>query len=299
MRSMRLLSGFLVVTVAAFPAAASDSSAPEPSAAFQDVVGRASALYQRTEYENSLHVLAGNPKPGAEAHLLSGKNYFMLADYKRATEFFEKARALSPNNSDYELWLGRAWGRRAETGGWLTAPFNASKARQCFERAVALDPHNREAKNDLFSFDLNAPGFLGGGVEKAEAIARSIATERPPESEFEQAQIADRRGDHRGAEAHLRRAMELAPTEAGRVVDLARYVAKLGRLDESDRLFEQARKLAPRKPTVAFAEARVDIENHRNLEQARGLLEGYLHADLTPDDPPRRDAEKLLRLAGG
>jgi hypothetical protein len=50
---------------------------------------------------------------------------------------------------------------------------------------------------------------------------------------------------------------------------------------------------------VAFAEARVDIENHRNLEHARGLLEGYLHASLTPDDPPRQEAEKLLRRAGG
>jgi len=285
MPSIRILSGLLFVV-----AAVADS---------QDVVRRASALYQRTEYEGSLHVLAEDPALGADGDLLSGKNYFMLSDYKKATEFFEKALALSPNNSEYELWLGRAWGRRAETSGWLKAGFNASKARQCFERAVALDPHNREAKNDLFDFYLNAPGFLGGGLEKAEAIAKSIASERAPESEFEEAQIADRRKDYAGAEAHLRRAMELAPNEAGRIVDLARYVAKRGRLSESDALFQQAKRLAPSKPTVAFAEARVDIENHRNLEQARGLLEGYLHASLTPDDPPRQEAEKLLRRAGG
>jgi len=262
-------------------------------------VRRAIDLYQRTEYEASLRVLAEDSSPDAAGYLLSGKNYFMLGDYKKATEFFEKALALSPGNSDYQLWLGRAWGRRAETSGWLTAGMHASKARQCFEKAVALDPHNREAKNDLFDFYLNAPGFLGGGIEKAEAIAKSIASERPPESEFEEAQIADRRKDYAAAEAHLRRAMELAPTEAGRIVDLARYVAKRGRLAESDVLFDKARKLAPNKPTVALAEARVDIENHRNLEQARGLLEGYLHASLTPDDPPRQEAEKLLRRAGG
>jgi Flp pilus assembly protein TadD len=290
MLSTRLWSGLLLI------AAAVAASSAEAS---QDVVRRASDLYQRTEYQDSLHILEQDPSPGPDAYLLTGKNYFMLGDYKKATDFFEKAVAISPANSDFELWLGRAWGRRAETGGWLTAGFNASKARQCFEKAVALDPRNREAKNDLFDFYLNAPGFLGGGLEKAEAIAKSIATERPPESEFEQAQLADHRKDYAAAEAHLRRAMELAPTEAGRVVDLARYVAKHGRLAESDALFEQARKLAPSKPTVAFAEARVDIENHRNLEQARGLLEGYLHASLTPDDPPRQEAEKLLRRAGG
>jgi Flp pilus assembly protein TadD len=282
---MRTLSGllFLFVTAGASP----------------DVVGRASALYQRTEYEGSLHILADDPTPDGANYLLRGKNYFMLGDYKRAIEFLDKALAISPNNSEYELWLGRAWGRRAETGGWLTAGVHASKARQCFERAVAWDPNNREAKNDLFAFYLNAPGFLGGGLEKAAAHAKSIASERPPEYEFEEAQIADRKRDYAAEEAHLRRAMELAPTDAGRILDLARYIAKRGRLEESDVLFEQARKLAPSQPRVAFAEARVDIENRRNLEHARRLLEEYLHASLTPDDPPRQEAEKLLRRAGG
>jgi Flp pilus assembly protein TadD len=282
---MRTLSGFLFLI---FTAGASP-----------DIVRQASALYQRTAYEDSLHILAEDPAPDAANYVLSGKNYFMLGEYKRAIEFLDKALALSPNNSEYELWLGRAWGRRAETSGWLTAGVHAAKARQCFEKAVAWDPHNREAKNDLFDFYLNAPGFLGGGLEKAAALAKSIANERPPEYEFEEAQIADRKKDYAGAEAHLRRAMELAPNEAGRVLDVARYVAKRGRLAESDALFEQARKLAPSQPRVAFAEARADIENHRNLEHARGLLQSYLHASLTPDDPPRQEAEKLLRRAGG
>jgi len=183
-------------------------------------------------------------------------------------------------------------GRRAESSNWLTAGVHASKARQCFERAVALDPQNREARNDLFDFYLNAPGFLGGGLDKAAALAKTIAHERPPEYEFEEAQIADRGKDYTAAEAHLRRAMELAPREPGRIVDLARYTAKRGRLDESDVLFEQARKMAPSLPRVAFAEARTHIENHRKLEQARRLLQEYLHASLTPDDPSRQEAEK-------
>ena len=270
-----------------------------PAGASPDVVRRASELYQRTEYQQSLHVLAEDPAPDAAGYHLSGKNYFMLGDHKRAIDFFEKALAISPASSEYELWLGRAWGRRAESSSWLVAGINASKARQCLEKAVALDPHNRDARNDLFDYYLNAPGFLGGGMEKAEAIAQSIANERPSEYEFEEAQLADRRKDYAAAETHLRRAMELAPGEAGRIVDLARYVAKRGRFKESDLLFDKARQLAPNLPRVAFAEARTNIENHRNLERARKLLEGYVHASLTPDDPPRQEAEKLLRRTSG
>ena len=278
---MRLLGCFLllVATIGASP----------------DSVNRANALYQRTEYENSLHILAQDPAPGAATHLLTGKNYFMLGDYKKAIDSLEK---ISPPNSESNLWLGRAWGRLAE-GGSPFAILYATRTRQCFEKAVALDPHNREAKNDLFDFYLNAPGILGGGIEKAEAAAKSIAAERPAESELEQAQVAEKRNDFTAAEAHMRRAMELAPTEPGRVVDLARFVAKHGRLEESDRLFAQAMKLVPGRPATAFAEARTDIENHRNLDQARKLLQGYLQTILTPDDAPRQEAEKLLKRAGG
>ena len=278
---MRVIGGLLLIAVTA--------------AASPEIVRRASELYQRTEYESSLRVLAEDPAPDAADYFLTGKNYFMSGDYKKATDFFERAVATSAANSEYELWLGRAWGRRAEKGSWLMATSYASKAHQCFEKAVALDPRNNEAKNDLFEFYLNAPGMLGGGIDKAEAAARSIAGERPAEYEHEQAQLADRRRDYAAAEAHLRRAMELAPSEAGRIIDLAQYLAKRGRVEESDALFDQARKMAPGLPRVAFAIARADIENHRNMDQARSLLQEYLHASLTPDDPPRHEAEKLLR----
>jgi Flp pilus assembly protein TadD len=268
-------------------------------AASTDVVTRASALYQHTEYESSLRILAQDAAPDSPTYLLTGKNYFMLGDYKKAIDSFEKALSQNPRSSEAELWLGRSWGRRAENGGGPMAMIYASRTRQCFEKAIALDPHNREAKNDLFDFYLNAPGFLGGGIDKAEAAARGIATERPPEYEFEEAQIAEKRNDFTGAEAHLRRAMELAPSESGRIVDLARFLAKRGRLAESDRLFEQARVLAPAKPGIALARARTDIENHRNLDQARKLLQDYLQSSLTPDDPPRQEAEKLLKRSGG
>jgi Flp pilus assembly protein TadD len=263
-----------------------------------DVVIRAGALYQHTEYESSLKILAQDSAPDSPTFLLTGKNYFMLGDYKKAVDYFEKSLHQNPGSSEAELWLGRAWGRRAENSGGPMAMIYASRTRQCFEKALALDPANREAKNDLFDFYLNAPGFLGGGVDKAESAARAIATERPAEYEFEESQIAEKRSDFAGAEAHLRRAIDLAPHESGRVVDLARFLAKRSRLEESDRLFAQARALAPGKPGIALAEARANIENNRNPEQARKLLQEYLQSSLTPDDPPRLEAEKLLKRAG-
>jgi hypothetical protein len=48
-----------------------------------------------------------------------------------------------------------------------------------------------------------------------------------------------------------------------------------------------------------YAKASIYIETHRKLDQARALLETYLRSPLTPDDPSREAAEKLLKQANG
>jgi Flp pilus assembly protein TadD len=256
---------------------------------------RAESLYQQTDYPASLRVLDSDPAPDATTYELIGKNYFMLGNYDKAVQFFEKAVANAPAVSDYQLWLGRAYGRRAETAGLLLAPSRASKARQCLETAIALDPKNAEAMNDLFDYYLNAPGFLGGGTEKAEAIAQRIEHERPAEYHHELSQLADHRKQYSDALAHLRKAVELAPHELGRVLDLARYLAKLGRMEESDAYFAQAQKHWPNEPALAFVQAKTYVDHHREPDRSRQLLEQYLKSTVTPDDPPKQAAEKLLR----
>lgn len=270
-----------------------------PAFASSKIFEQAEALYERTDYQASLRILKAETAPDAASYVLMGKNHFMLGDYGKATRYFESALALAPRSSACELWLGRTYGKRAETGGWLLAGLNASKARQHFERAAAIDPHNAEALNDLFDYYLNAPEILGGGLEKAEAIARRIASERSAESHFEMAQIAEKRKQYQQAEADLRQAMELAPGQVGRVLDLARYIARRGRVEESDALFAKAANLAPNDPRVIFARAKTYIEQRRHPEQVRQLLRQYMESSLTPDDPPKSAAAKLLHQAVG
>jgi tetratricopeptide (TPR) repeat protein len=256
---------------------------------------RAHDLYQRTEYRQSLvQLLALNPKDAATLQLM-GQNYFMLGEYKKATESLEKAAALAPGEGQAWLWLGRAYGRRAETSNPFSAPGYATKARQMFERAVALDPSNKEAFGDLFDFYLDAPGFLGGGQSKAEALAARVGQVDPAEGLYLQAQIDDRRNQFDSAEEKLRRAIEIAPAQAGRFLELAKFLARRGRIEESEAMFEEAARLAPNNPHQMFDRASLYIKQRRNLAEARVLLERYLRLPLTPGDPPRDRAEVLLK----
>jgi Flp pilus assembly protein TadD len=164
---------------------------------------------------------------------------------------------------------------------------------------VTLSPHYNEALNDLFAYYLEAPGFLGGGVDKAEAIALRIAERSPAEYHFAESQLAEKRKDYPAAEQHLRHSIDQAPREVGRVIDLATFLARRGRLEESDRAFDQAEKLAPGDPRIAFARAKTNVEHKRSIDEARRLLKRYLESTITPDDPPKQSAEKLLQQAQG
>jgi Flp pilus assembly protein TadD len=262
-------------------------------------LSRARELYQRTDYDGALKLLSAGSNPSAAAHDLMGKSYFMKGEFKKASEAFEKAVATDPKNSSFHHWLGKAYGRRAETSSFLTAPGYASKTRRSFEQAVELDPRNLEAINDLFTYYLEAPGFLGGGFEKAQALAQKIREINPVEYHYAQAQLAQKREDFAATEEQLRRAAEMAPKQIGRVIDLAKFLAKQGKVEESEAAFNRAAQISPDDPKLLFERAATYIRAKRNLKEARELLQKYLEGPLTPENPSRAEAQKLLKQAGG
>jgi tetratricopeptide (TPR) repeat protein len=268
------------------------------SAAAADL-SNATELYQRTDYSGALRVLLAEPTRDAPAWALAGKCSLMQGDLRKAAEYFQKAVALAPDNSEYILWLGRAWARKAETANLFAAPLAASHARECFEKAVALDPRSGDALGDLFDFYLQAPGIVGGGLDKAEAIARRVEAFDPAEGRFDMARLALKRKQTAEAEEHFRAAVTLGPKAIGHLIAFARFLAQQGRIKESDAILAQGEAVAPESPRLLYGRAAIEIETHRNLADARRLLERYLASHLTPDDPPRADAEKLLKQVAG
>ena len=262
-------------------------------------ISRAADLYHRTKYQEAFRVL--QPVLGSDpaAHSLAGKCQYMVGDFKKAIDLFEKAVQLNGQLSDYYHWLGRAYGRRAESGNPLIAPHYATRARQMFEKAVELDPKNGEAISDLFDYYLEAPGFLGGGLGKAQALLEQIKANDQAEFYYATAQLAQKRKEFNSAEQHLKRAAELAPRQIGRLLDVAKFLARQGRLIESESFISKAEKIDPNNPKLLFDKAQTYVIAKKNLPMATKLLEQYLKADLNPEMPSRAEAEKLLRQARG
>ena len=275
------------------------AAALAPAAWAQTSAAEAQRLYDRTEYRDALVLLKKTPRKSAAEWELEGRCRYRLGDFKPAIEAFEKAVRGEPANSDHYLWLGRAWGRRAETSVFFMAVRYAANARQNFEKAVELAPDNMEAVNDLFSYYLSAPGFLGGGIDRAVRLSEIIQRNDPAEYHWALAQIAIERRQYDLAEGHLKKAIDVAPREINRIVDLARFLAGQGRLGESEAAFEQAASIDPSDKKLLFTRAETYVKGGRNLGVAKKLLEAYMQAPLTPDDPSREEARKLLERASG
>jgi tetratricopeptide (TPR) repeat protein len=259
----------------------------------------ARALYNHTDYNGAIAILDKEP-PSFQALEMLGQSYLALAEYKKATEILEKAAVLDPGDSMIRTWLGRAWGRRAETAFAFSAMTDAAKSREAFEKAVQLDPANAEAMNDLFDFYVEAPAIVGGGHDKARKLLPSLAKCDPDAVYFAEARLAEDQKQFDLAEAHLRQAILAVPGKVGQVLNLARFLARRGRFEESDQVFGQAQEMAPNSPRVLFARAETWIRTRRHPDEARTLLKKYLAAhDLTPDDPPRSEALELLKKVEG
>ena len=180
MRSARLVLAALMLTACVVPVVFA-KSLPEVQAMVEAKSSGALAAAEaltRTE-----------PKNGSAWMLLTRARVY-ARQYAKAVEAGKRATALAPNDAQAFLWLGNALGNRIGEVGMLSKMTLAPDLRDAFERAVKLDPALVEARDALIEFYLQAPGAMGGGVDKAKAQATAIGKYDRVRSLLAQARIA-------------------------------------------------------------------------------------------------------------
>ena len=242
--------------------------------------------------------LACAPLQAAAVCSPDGLALFLQEDYKASAKAFERAVQTHPRDADCHVWLGRALGRRAERMSGLAklgAMSVAGDVRESFERAVEIDPANLEALQSLFAFYAEAPGIVGGGVDKAEPLVSRIAALDRAAGLRAQADLHRRAGRFEQAEAALRQAVEIDPDDIGHHLSLASFLARQERFKESDAIYDALLAAHPRDPAVWFSFGKELARAGRRTAQARKLLNQYLSTPLPrPDAEPYSEARKLL-----
>jgi tetratricopeptide (TPR) repeat protein len=200
-------------------------------------------LHRESRPEDSLAIYtkaAAITPPGGDDLKIVALNYVLLKDYADATHWLERAVQMDPKNKDAWYYLGRAYYTQSLP----------QKARKAFETALALDPRDAKAENNLGLL------FETDGNTDAAADAYRKATE------------------WQSAEAH--------PSEQP-YLNLGNLYLSLGRLDEAIGLLEKAVELAPANPQ-AHLRLGMTYARMNRLKDAQAHLETAVRLD--PEDAP-------------
>jgi tetratricopeptide (TPR) repeat protein len=236
--------------------------------------------------------ISANPM-NADEHNLLCRVHYSEERWDAAVSECERAVSLNSKTSLNQLWLGRAYGEKAEHSSWFTAIALAKKTHAAFEKAVDLDPHNIEARSDLSEYYIEAPGFLGGGTDKAVAQANAVEKLEPATAYWIRARIAEHDKRNNDAEQAYKKAIALENSPR-RLLDLASLYRRVNRLDDLETTIRQAEKLNTKNDSTLVDSASLLLRVKRNLPLASSMLRRYIGQGTRSEDAPLFQAQYLL-----
>lgn len=233
----------------------------------------------------------------AEAWHLLSRSYYAKERWDDAIAAAKRAVALKPSSSDYHLWLGRAYGQKAESISswhWLTALSLAGKTRSEFEKAVELDSNNVGARSDLAEFYAEAPGIVGGGKDKARRQADQLAAKDAPSAHWINGLLAEQEKDMATAEREYRAAVHASNGDGGRWLDLASFYKRAGRTQDMQHAIDQALAADKKRGEVFYDAATILYQSDLDLASAARLVRDYLGSANKVEEAPAFRAHYLL-----
>ena len=206
----------------------------------------------------------------------------------------DKATQLAPTDAQAFRWLGNAYGQRVGQVGMFGKMAIAPKLRAAFERAVALDGDLLEARFALIEFYVQAPGALGGGMDKAQAQVAQIARRDAAQGELARARV-EVIGEHPDEAAkHYAAALAARPADPKVRLAVAVGYQQLERWDDAFRVL-RAWTAEPAAPAIAWYQfGRAAALSGRSLDEGAAALEKFLALPRAADDPEPKNA--LYRL---
>jgi tetratricopeptide (TPR) repeat protein len=181
---------------------------------------REEELYNRAQYQAAIEAL----KPFSaqpEALRITGKSFFMLGDFKKAIQYFQKLVTINPLSAIDFHWLGKAWARRAESSNPVSAGGYGTKARQSLERAAELDPKNVAILTDLLEQYLDSKS-----LDRARNLAQRISALDADAGRTASMRVINRSQELQTPEEKLREWIDRVPQHIGQTIDLARSAVK-------------------------------------------------------------------------
>jgi tetratricopeptide (TPR) repeat protein len=139
--------------------------------------------------------------------------------------------------------------------------------------------------SDLGEFYVEAPSLIGGGLDKAQALAARMQPHFPTESHRLLALIAEKKKDNALAETEFIHAVDVGKTPDA-YIDLGHFYQRHNQPEKMLDALQAAVAADHRKGPAIVDAASILTDAHRSPELAENLLRTYLSSSAKTDDAP-------------
>ncbi len=237
------------------------------------------------EAEGSLRATLSESPRDASAHQLLCRVFYAQDQAERAVPECEAAVSDAPDDTQNQLWLGRAYGLKARHASPFAAFALARKVHVAFERALEVSPANAAAVNDLGEFYVAAPSIVGGGIDRAKSLAGAVQGRFPAGAHRIRGYIAVKQKDIRSAETEFLAEVAAVKTPAA-YLDLALFYQQIARPEQAEAALRMGVGADASRGAALVDAASILIEMKRAPEFAEQCLRAYLASPAQTDAAP-------------
>ncbi len=240
------------------------------------------------EAQKAFEQLAAAEPKNAEVNFHLGDLALRRQELDKAVTYLEVATKSAPQVARYHHRLGDAYGTQAAEASVFRQLGFAKKCLAAYERAVALDPKDVDARASLFEFYRRAPSLLGGGIDKATTQAAAVKQLDPHRGRLLFATLYTGEKQFEKAFAEFDEVLKTQPDDYVALYQIGRLAATTGQfvdrgLTSLRRCLELTPPATPNTPGHAATHWRVGnlLEKKRDIPGARAAYEAAIKLDPT------------------
>jgi tetratricopeptide (TPR) repeat protein len=261
----------------------------------QAKIEQAKALFEQRKYDQVKKMLTPIGEKDADfaaAQYYLGRVAFEEKEYDDAQDFFEEAVDANNKVADYHNWLGNTYGTIAQKSNMIKQGVLAPKMKKAWENTIALDAKNISARTSLIQYYLQAPGFMGGSIDKAKEVASQLTKLKPAEGHHQLGKIL--LWEKKPAEAE-KEFVEMAKAEDWYKRILASFYLDQKQYKKAFALFEEVIKQNPDDYSLIYQLGKASALSGQKLDRGEECLKKYLAHTPQQNEPSHAGAN--MRLA--
>ncbi len=261
----------------------------------QSAIQEGKELFEKRSYREAIPFFKSVVEESTDyamARYYLGRIAFEQKEYGDAVDFFEEAtEAKGGQRAEYYTWLGDTYGTIAQDANVIRQGMLAPKMKTAWEKAIALDDKNINARMSLISFYMQAPGFMGGSMEKAKEMARQIGAINPVQGHRSMGNILVQEKKFPEAETEY---IDMVRLEPRLIPVLGNFYLNGKMFDKAFALFEGELKKKPDDPLTIYQLGKTSAISGQRLNEGEQWILKYLTYTPKQNEPSHAGANMRL-----